>query len=90
MERFSIDLTRQRMQELVRQIRKGESVMVFRQSKGVVHHRVTIGENTAIVVYDKNRGTVVTLMHEESDPRRPPGWGRDPNVEEGCGGPSQR
>ena len=68
-ERLGIDLTPKILKDLLRQIRKARTVVVFRQSNRVVHHRVSIGEQTAIAVYDKGRGAIVTFLTEDMDPR---------------------
>lgn len=68
-QRFGVELTRKVLEGLLRQIRKGESVVVCRQSRRVVLHRVILGEETAIAVYDRARKTIASLLYEESDPR---------------------
>lgn len=68
-ERFSVQLSEQVVAQLIRQIRKGESEPVFRQSNRVVHHRVSLGEEKVIAVYDKLRGTIVTFLYDDDDSR---------------------
>jgi hypothetical protein len=68
LERYGVVLDAEKRAEVVRQIRDGEGVFVERWSTARSIWRVTIDEQDLVVVYDKRRGEIATVLHP-TDPR---------------------
>lgn len=61
-ERFGLDLSNRDLAMIVRQIRYQESIFVMRSTKRVSLHIVEHNGTKLPVVYDKNRGALVTIL----------------------------
>ncbi|MBU1003006.1 MAG: hypothetical protein KKE73_10845 [Proteobacteria bacterium] len=65
LERYGIELTHALHDKLVQQIQSGEAKLVAVQSKRVRLYRVRCGGQRPVVVYDRERGNIVTFLTEE-------------------------
>lgn len=65
LQRFGIELTDEKRQNILNQINSGKSRLVRRQSHRVAIHEVTLDGVLIHVVYDKHRKEVVTLLPPE-------------------------
>ena len=63
--RFDIDLTPEVRKEIIWMIRTGRSTFVDRRSNAVSSHRVQVQGRDIVVVYDKVRGVIVTVLYPE-------------------------
>ena len=61
-ERFGLDLSNRDLAMLVRQIRYQESIFVMRSTKRVSLHIVEHNGTKMPVVYDKQRGALITIL----------------------------
>lgn len=61
-ERAGVELTKALRRNLVASIRSGKAEFVERQSHRVTLFRVPVGAEKRVVVYDKTRGEIVTLL----------------------------
>jgi alkyl hydroperoxide reductase subunit AhpF len=55
------------VEDIVRQIRSGEAVHLYDQSLRVKIKGVLVNGDTMVVVYDKMRGTLVTVLPKSSE-----------------------
>jgi hypothetical protein len=62
LERFNIDISRKRYDELVSMIKSKDAVLLERQSLRVSKYKITIDSKDYIVIYDKQRKTLVTVL----------------------------
>lgn len=67
-ERCGIQLTKELRKELLSRIRTGGSEPVESQSLRVKLHRILIGDDYRVVVYDKKRGEIVTVLPNPGEP----------------------
>lgn len=61
-ERFGVCLTSEAEREIVEKIRSGRATFIRRQSNRVSLFGVIFAGKETVVVYDRSRGTVVTLI----------------------------
>lgn len=61
-QRFGVLLTNEAEREIVEKIRSGRATFIEKQSHRVSLFGVIYAGKETVVVYDKSRGTVVTLM----------------------------
>lgn len=66
-ERFGIDLSYNDQIDMVEMIRNGQSRAVEKRSLRVTVHELEWDGQTLRVVYDKSRGTIVTVLPEAYD-----------------------
>lgn len=65
-ERFGISLSNRMYGEWIRMIQEGTAIFVDRQSQRLTRWRVPINEEeSVVVVYDRNRKSIVTVLHAE-------------------------
>jgi hypothetical protein len=65
--RFGIEWTPELRKQLVWMIQTGRSTFLEKQSNARSLHRVTVGDQEIVVVYDKIRATVVTALYPEGE-----------------------
>ena len=61
-ERYGIDLNRDQYTALCASLRKGAGIFLGRQSNRLTVWRLVVAERACNVVYDKQRGTIVTFL----------------------------
>lgn len=61
-ERFGISISRKRYDELVGLIKSNKATLLEKQSLRVNKYKITIDSKDYIVIYDKNRKTLVTVL----------------------------
>ena len=66
LERFDVVLNDKDYEDLCRQIRKGLSKPVFKQSNRVSIHEVTFQGKIMVAVYDKERKTIASFLPDSS------------------------
>jgi hypothetical protein len=64
-ERMGMTLTRRVHRELVARIREGKATFVERQSNRITLWRMDIRGESCVVVYDKDRKNIVTVLEDE-------------------------
>lgn len=64
-ERFGLDLNREKLQAIVKEIQSGTADFVDRQSCTVTRYRVVVDGVPVIAVYDKKRKAVRTVLPPE-------------------------
>ena len=70
LERYDLELTRTDMEAMVKQIMDNEVDTFYRSSTNRnTLHKVTWEGRTLIVVYDKDRKTIVTFLPEDAEAR---------------------
>jgi hypothetical protein len=69
-ERFGVLLTSEAEREIVEKIRAGRATFIRRESNRISLFGVIFVGQETVVVYDRLRGTVVTLMHRDQFERR--------------------
>ena len=62
LQRYDLDLSREDLEELVRQIQLGKAEFILRQSCRVSFFAVELRGQKFPVVYDKQRKTIVTVL----------------------------
>lgn len=62
LERFDIQLTDHEYWKLCQQIRSGKSKILHKQSNRISVHLIKLRDQEVNVVYDKQRGTIVTFL----------------------------
>ena len=66
-ERMGVTLTRKMHHDLVQRIREGKATFVERQSNRITLWRMNVKGESCVVVYDKARGNIVTVLDEEEE-----------------------
>lgn len=64
--------TNDELDALSEQIKSGKLIPVFRESESRRHYNVELAGKPAIVVWDKNRKAIVTVMERQLEPQRHP------------------
>jgi len=72
-QRYGVALTKKLRRQLLQQIREQNAAKFLkRQSRTRTHWLITLGDKPAVVVYDKTRHTIVTVLPECCVPPAPP------------------
>lgn len=66
-QRFGLTLSRADLNELVRQIQRGEAEFLARESNRVSRFRVRVRGASAEVIYDKQRKNIVTFFPPDTE-----------------------
>jgi esterase/lipase len=62
-ERFGIEINRKDQEEIVEKIKKKEAEIIYKQSNRVVHYLMEYKGNKMVMVYDKNRKSLITVLN---------------------------
>ncbi len=66
-ERFGVHLTREAEQEILDKIRSGKATFIRKESNRVSLFGVIFTGKETVVVYDRSRKTIVTLMPRKDE-----------------------
>ncbi len=64
-ERYGVGLTKAAEREIIEKIQSGKATFLEKESNRISIFGVRYAGEETVVVYDKTRGTVVTLMRRE-------------------------
>jgi hypothetical protein len=89
-ERFLVEWSERDLDAIVRIIQRGDSELIERQSLRVSKRRVTYDGLTVVVVYDRLRKTIVTVLYEEDGDTQTPTKGRGDDLDRAEGDEAPR